>query len=170
MNKTLDWVVLGRFGRVHGIKGFIRVHSFTEPPEGILGYTVWHAFIANQWQLIKLVRTELTNKALLVQVEGYDEREQIAQLTNKEIAIERSQLPSLKPGEYYWHELIGMQVVNQENNILGNVGEILPTGANDVLVVSGDKRYLIPYLPQQTIVSINSNLRLITVDWGLDYY
>ncbi len=169
MNTNSEWLVVGRFGRPHGIKGFITVVSFTEPRENILNYTHWHVSINNQWQPLNLVNTTVNNKFILAQVEGYTEREDVARLTNHEIAIKREQLPTLKPDEYYWHELVGMAVVTQEGIELGSVSEIIETGSNDVLVVMGEQRYLIPFLPDDVILQINSSQRLITVDWDPDF-
>lgn len=169
MDKTIDWVVVGRFGRTHGIKGFITVHSFTEPRDNLLRYTDWHACIDKEWRPLKTLRTEVYDKHILAQIEGYEGPEQVAVLTNVDIAVSREQLPSLAPGEYYWHELVGMQVVNQQGLVFGKVVDIMPTGANDVLVVEGDKRRLIPYLPGQFIIEINASQRLISVDWDADF-
>jgi 16S rRNA processing protein RimM len=169
VNNSAGWVIVGRFGRAHGIKGFVRVNSFTEPPDNILGYTNWHAYIAKQWVPLKILQTEIHDKAILVQIEGYNEREQVAHLTNREIAVSRSQLPLLKQGEYYWFELIGMQVVNQLGQSLGRVTEIMPTGSNDVLVVEGEKRHLVPYLLGQFVIDIDTKQGLITVDWDVDF-
>ncbi|CDZ77956.1 Ribosome maturation factor RimM [Legionella massiliensis] len=169
MDKSSDWVVVGRFGRAHGIKGFVTVHSFTDPRENILRYTDWHAYIAKQWQPLKILHLEINDKSILAQIEGYREREQVANLTNVEIAISRSQLPSLMPGEFYWHELVDMQVVNQQGQLFGKVVEIMPTGANDVLVIEGDKRYLIPYLPGKFVIDVDRDQKLIKVDWDMDF-
>ena len=169
MNTNSEWLVVGRFGRPHGIKGFITVVSFTEPRENILNYTNWHVSINNQWQPLNLVNTTVNNKFILAQVEGYTVREDVARLTNHEIAIKREQLPTLSPDEYYWHELVGMTVVTQEGVALGSVSEIIETGSNDVLVVMGEQRYLIPFLPDDVILQINSSQRLITVDWDPDF-
>lgn len=169
MDKATDWVVVGRFGRAHGIRGFVTVHSFTEPRDNILRYTDWHAYISQQWQPLNILHIEVNDKFILAQVEGYSEREQVANLTNIDIAISRVQLPSLKPGEYYWHELVGMDVVNLQGVSFGKVKEIMPTGANDVLVVEGTKRYLIPYLPGKFIADINPSQHLIRVDWDADF-
>lgn len=169
MNNQANWVVIGRFGRPHGIKGFVTVHSFTEPRDNILRYTDWHAFINNQWQPVKALRVEIHNKAIVAQIDGYPERELASRLTNIEIAVNKEQLAQLEPGEYYWHQLIGMQVVNEKGDVFGQVTEVMPTGANDVLIVEGEKRYLIPYLPDQFILNINDSERIITVDWDLDF-
>ncbi|MCW8409578.1 ribosome maturation factor RimM [Legionella sp. PATHC035] len=169
MNNQENWIVIARFGRPHGIKGFVTVHSFTEPRDNVLKYTNWHAFINNKWQPIKLLRAEVQTKSIIAQIEGYPERESVAHLTNIEIAVQQEQLETLKPGEYYWHQLIGMNVINQKGESFGTVTEIIPTGANDVLVVEGTKRHLIPYLLDQFILDIDTNQQLITVDWDMDF-
>lgn len=169
MEKEVDWIVIGRFGRAHGIKGMVTVHSFTEPRENILRYTQWHAMINKQWQPLELLRVEVTNKHILALVEGFADREKVEGLTNIEIAVLREQLPQLAPGDYYWHELVGMQVVDQQGACFGTVVEIMPTGSNDVMVVEGEKRYLIPYIPGRFVTSINALEKLIIVDWDTDF-
>lgn len=169
MSNNSEWLVIGRFGRPHGIKGFITVVSFTEPRENILNYTHWHIGSNDQWQPLNILQTNVNNKLILVQVEGYAEREHVARLTNVEIAVKREQLQPLKSDEYYWHELVGMNVVTQHNIVLGIVSEIMATGSNDVLVVLGERRHLIPFLPKDVILDINPSQRLITVDWDPDF-
>lgn len=164
-----DWVVIGRFGRPHGIKGFLTVISFTEPRENILQYKDWHALINKQWLPLKLLQLDVNNKFILALVEGYLQREEAARLTNVEIAVKRIQLPTLQEGEYYWHQLMGMQVVTLEGDILGDVNDMMSTGSNDVLVVVGEKRHLIPYLPGKSVIEINDSQRKITVDWDKDF-
>lgn len=169
MNTVGDWVVVGRFGRPHGIKGFVTVHSFTEPRDNILRYTDWHALIQKQRQPLKLVQVEVQTKSIIALVQGYEERELAAKLTNVDIVVPASQLPALPAGEYYWHQLVGMQVVNQQGTVFGKVTDLMSTGSNDVLVVQGDKRLLIPYLRDQFVLDIDDNLKVITVDWDLDF-
>lgn len=169
MNKNDDWVILGQFGRAHGIKGFITVHSFTEPRENILRYDEWYVHLNNQWQMLALLQIEVNDKHILVKVDGYNEREQIAALTNVEIGVPGKELPELEEGEYYWHQLIGMQVINQSGEDFGLVQEIIPTGANDVLAVQGDRRYLIPYLPGRYVIKVDPVQRQIVVDWDKDF-
>ena len=169
MDTNNDWVIIGRFGRPHGIKGLLTVISFTEPRDNISSYTDWHANINHQWQPLKLLHLEMNNKSILTQVEGNQDRDAVARLTNIDIAVKRHQLPSLQQGEYYWHQLVGMRVVTQEGTALGTVTEMMSTGANDVMVVVGEKRHLIPYLPGTAVIEINDTQRLITVDWDVDF-
>lgn len=169
MENQTNWVVIGRFGRPHGIKGFVTVHSFTDPRDNILRYTDWHVHLNNKWQPIKLLCVETHSKAIVAQVEGYPERELVARLTNAEIAVHQDQLAELESGQFYWRQLIGMSVINQNGESFGKIIEILPTGSNDVLVVQGEKRHLIPYLPGQYVINIDQDQQVITVDWDLDF-
>lgn len=169
MDQQENWIIIAQFGRPHGVKGFVTVHSFTEPRDNVLKYANWHAFIHNQWQPIKLIGVEVQKKSIITKIEGYPDRESVARLTNVTIAVQQDQLESLKPGDYYWHQLIGMNVTNQQGEPFGSVTELIPTGANDVLVVVGDRRHLIPYLPDQVILSIDPKKQLIIVDWDLDF-
>lgn len=165
MNNETDWVVLGRFGRPQGLKGLVRVISFTDPESSILKYTPWHMQQNSMWVPVELTNSLTQNKSILVQVAGYVQREEVAQLTHIEIGVLRSRLPKLPSGEYYWHDLANMCVRNLSGVVLGHVEDVLPTGANDVLVVCGEKRHLIPYIPDMYIVSIDSEQRQIVVDW-----
>lgn len=169
MENSLRWVVMGRFGRVHGIKGFITLHSHAEQRNTILNYTPLYAFINNQWQEIELEEVVITNKHILVRVAGYNERERVAYLTNCDIAITKEQLPDLPADEFYWHQLMGMKVINQKGELLGTVCEMMPTGANDVLIVTGEKRFLIPYLPGRTVINVDTQQQTIEVDWDSDF-
>ncbi len=164
-----EWVIVGRFGRPHGIKGFVSVYSFTEPSDNILSYSDWHVSLNHSWQPIKILSVQIHNKTIVAQIEGYPERESVALLTNVEIAIRKEQLASLAPDEYYWHQLIGMKVINQQAQEFGRIIEIMPTGSNDVLVVQGEKRHLIPYLPGQFIIEINDKSQTMIVDWDMDF-
>lgn len=169
MRNLDNWIVVGRFGRPHGVKGFVTVHSFTEPRDNILQYEDWYICLNNQWQAIKLSDVELLNKSIIAKVDGYPEREMVAQLTNVDIGIPQEKLEHLQSGEYYWHQLIGLNVVNLSGEDLGQVAELMATGSNDVLVVTGKKRCLIPYLPERYVLDINLDQQKITVDWDADF-
>ena len=164
-----NWIVVGRFGRPNGIKGLITVISSTEPRDKILQYTNWHIKKDGLWQPITRLHDSITDKHVLTAVVGYPQREDVARLTNAEIAIQQEELPALAPGEYYWRDLIGMQVIQANGTLLGIVDEILPTGSNDVLIVVGEQRYLIPYLPDSVILKVDRDNQQITVDWDLDF-
>jgi 16S rRNA processing protein RimM len=169
VNDATDWLVIGRFGRPHGVKGLITIISFTEPRENILNYARWHVCKNSQWLPLGDLKTTVNNKFILAEIEGYHDRDQVALLTNLDIAIQRDQLKTLKPDEYYWHELVGMKVVNHQGEIFGEVTEMMATGSNDVLVVQGVRKHLVPYLPDEVVTNIDANQRIITVDWDADF-
>ncbi len=168
---TPEWVVVGKFGRPQGIKGFIRVISFTEPRDNILQYPDWS--IQKQrtsWESIKRLDERVMPQHMLVQVDGYPSREAVSLLTNVEIAVLKNILPALDAGEFYWHELTGMRVIHESGAVLGIVDSLFATGSNDVLVVMDDnKKRLIPYLLDDVILEINESNREITVRWDLDF-
>jgi len=164
-----DWVVVGRFGRPHGVKGYISVHSFTEPRQNIFSYPDWYVRKSGRWQLLNIISAEEHARSIMVLLKEFQVREKVAELTNLDIAIPAGQLPALAPGDYYWHQLTGMMVVNAKGEELGTVVEIMATGSNDVLVVVGKKRHLIPYRPGVVVLEVCEEKRKITVDWDGEY-
>lgn len=164
-----EWIIIARFGKPHGIKGLITVNSFTDPRDNILQYTHWHGYIHGNWKPLTLTSLDIKGNAIIGHVEGCLTRDDAAVLTNTDIGIKRNQLPALQPGEFYWHQLLGLQVITPQGDVLGEVVDIMPTGSNDVLVIKGHKRHLIPYLIGQVILNVDEKQRLITVDWDADF-
>jgi 16S rRNA processing protein RimM len=169
MGDVVEWVIVGRFGRPHGLKGFAVVNSFTEPRENLLKYTDWNAYLNNKWQPIKLEHIEVNTKSIIAKVEGYAGRDEVSRLTNVNIGVKRDALPELTDGDFYWHQLIGMQVKSVQGIEFGKVVEILATGSNDVLVIEGKQRYLIPYLPGKVVLNVDEQNKTILVDWEEDF-
>lgn len=164
-----EWLVIARFGRPHGVKGWVNVIPFTEPADNIFLYSEWHVYKDGEWRPINLVNLQAQSQKFIAQLEGCDQREEAALLTNLEIAVSSTQLPSLKPGEYYWHDLVGMEVSNTKGYTLGKVTELMSTGSNDVLVIQGEKRHLLPYLPDQVVLEVNKSKKIMVVDWDEDF-
>ena len=105
-----EWTVIGCFGRPHGVKGYITVHSFTQQRDDILSYDDWHIQKDNQLQIIKPLDSIARDKYIITTVDKYDTREEVAALTNQNIMVKSSQLPILPDGEYYWHQLLNLKV------------------------------------------------------------
>ena len=163
------WVTMGRFCRPHGIKGFIRVLSFTDPRENILNYPRWFIQVNNTWELVKRLDVQVTHHHVLVRIENYATRESVSNLTNLDIAVLADDRPKLDPGEYYWDDLVGMQVVDAHGAVMGIVHEMMATGSNDVMVVEGVQRQLIPYLPGDVVLDVDPVARTISVAWDVDF-
>lgn len=164
-----DKVIIGRLGAAFGVRGWLKVNSFTEPFDNILSYQPWLIRRKGQWQTVGIEDIEIHGKSIVVKLQGCDDREKAKLFTNAEIAIEKTQLPALEKDEYYWTDLIGLRVTNKENIDLGIVESLMATGANDVLVVVKNKQQrLIPYI-KQVILKINLEQRKLLVDWDKDF-
>jgi 16S rRNA processing protein RimM len=165
-------ITLGKVGAVYGIKGWLKIHSFTDDPEAILDYLPWSLKLGNKIQTVEVTDWRKHNKSLVVKVAKYDDRDQAQTLVGSEVLVKSSVLPDLPDGEFYWRDLIGMAVVTDKGYDLGTVSDIMETGANDVLVVKANrndafsqKERLIPYLFEQVVVSVSMENKQICVDW-----
>ncbi|MCG9683803.1 ribosome maturation factor RimM [Vibrio sp. Isolate23] len=173
-NETMssEKIVVGKFGATYGIRGWLKVFSYTDNTESIFDYTPWFINQKGEWVERKVESWKRHNKGLVVKLEGLDVREDAQLLTNFEIAIDPAVLPELPEDEFYWRDLIGMQVVTDKGYDLGTVSDMLETGSNDVLVVKanlkdafGQKERLIPFLEEQVIKLIDREAQRIEVDW-----
>jgi len=162
------WVLLGRIVGVFGVKGWVRIESYTRPREAIFGYSPWGLGLKAGWERRAVIDGEARSKSLVARIEGIDDRELARELIGTEIAVPRDDLPAPDEGEIYWADLIGCSVVNQENQEFGNVTGLLETGANDVLIVEGEKERLIPYT-DQVVKDVDLDRAQIRVDWDKDF-
>ena len=159
---------MGRIVGLFGIKGWVKVHSYARPRAEILNSSPWQVKLPEGWRELKVAEGRAHGQGVVVRLEGFEDRERAAQLVGAEIALRREQLPALKPGEYYWAQLEGLKVVNREGVELGVVSHLLETGANDVLVVSGDRERLIPFIAA-AIRRVDLEAGVIEVDWEADF-
>ena len=171
MNKE-DQITLGKVGAVYGIKGWLKIHSFTDELEAILDYFPWSLKLGDKTQTVEVTDWRKHNKGLIVKVGKIDDRDEAQALVGSEILTSGDSLPDLPQGEFYWRDLIGMNVVTTQGYDLGVVSDMMETGANDVLVVKANlndgfnkKERLIPYLLEQVIESVSIENKQICVDW-----
>lgn len=169
MQKENEIIPVGRFGKTHGLMGWIKVISYTIPGENIFQYNPWFIQDKDQWNLFEMDRRETADRYLIVHVKGVEDVTQIQYLVGKEIGVERSQFPVLKQGQYYWADLIGFNVIDQNGNRLGHVESFLETGAHDVLVITGNKRCLIPFMKNKIVKNIDKEQKIINVDWDSEF-
>lgn len=168
-------VTMGRIGRLYGIKGWLKLISYTDPQDNILDFRNLFAFIGGRWQGIEMDQSKVHGKGLIAHFAGYDDPDEARNLTGVELAVQVKDLPALEEDDFYWHELVGMRVVTEAGQFLGTVAKLLETGANDVLVIAAtegsidDKERLVPYLPERVIKQVSRAERSITVDWDPDY-
>ncbi|GAA5120706.1 ribosome maturation factor RimM [Alloalcanivorax gelatiniphagus] len=169
-------LVVGRIVSVHGVKGWVKVYSYTDPIENIFDYQPWYLFDDGAWREVKLGGRRRQGKGLVAGLDGYDDREQARrELVGREIAVPRSQLPESGDDEYYWRDLIGLRVKLDDGRDLGRVHSLMETGANDVLVVRGDgdsldrQERLLPWTPGQVVRDVDLDAGELRVDWDPEF-
>lgn len=162
-------LVLGRISGVFGVKGWIKVYSHTEPREKITDYSPWLVKLKQGWREFEVLEGQRHGKTVIARLRGIDDRDEAQQLSGADIAVHQAQLEELPENEYYWHQLEGLQVVNTEGVELGRISHLLETGANDVMVVQGEKERLIPYTPGVAVIQVDLEARRVTVDWDPDF-
>jgi 16S rRNA processing protein RimM len=194
-------IIVGRITGVYGIKGWIKVFSHTDPMEAIVDYSPWfirpRAKSQAVWTQVKLKAGKRHAKTVVAKLDGCNDRDAAMAYVGTEIAILPQQLESLKEkNEYYWRDLIGLRVINQQNVELGVVKSLLETGANDVLVVASEvereiepeevtdissnavsnnteavkvKERLIPWTMNNAIIAVDLERQIIEVDWDAEF-
>ncbi|MBD3671526.1 MAG: ribosome maturation factor RimM [Gammaproteobacteria bacterium] len=166
---TDEPVLLGRINGLHGVRGWVKVYSFTEPRENILNYRPWLVRIQGQWREISLKQGRRQGKGVVAQLEGYSDRDEAAALIGSDIAITRDQMPPAAKDEYYWADLVGCMVVTVDGVELGQVDGLFETGANDVMVVKGERERLLPFIQTDVIKQVDLDEKRIEVDWDPEF-
>jgi 16S rRNA processing protein RimM len=160
---------VGKISGVFGIKGWVKVFSFTDNRENILKYSPWLLKKAGETKTIKVIGGNLQGKAVVAQLDGIHDRDQAESLMGWDIFILPEQLPKAARDEYYWSDLIGLKVENTDGVEFGVITGLLETGANDVIIVQGEQERCIPFLQGKTVVSIDLNAGKMVVDWDADF-
>jgi 16S rRNA processing protein RimM len=158
-------ILVGRIAGIYGVKGWLKIVSYTRPPENIFIYSPWLIKQDDTWQETGLLEGKVHGKGLIAALEGITERDAARRLIGADIGIYRTLLPELPPGEYYWDDLLDMQVNNRQGKVLGRLKEIMQTGANDVLVIEGEGRHLIPLIWDMYVMGVDQTKGIIEVDW-----
>ena len=162
-------VPLGRISGVFGVRGWVKVHSDTAPRDNILRYSPWYLQRGEDWEVRKLLDGHLQGKGLVARLQGCSDRDQAAALLGCVIAVPRDRLPALEPNEFYWSDLEGQRVVTAEGVELGRVSHLFATGANDVMVVKGERERLLPYVWGRVVLDVDLEAGLIRVDWDPEF-
>ena len=170
-------VVLGRISGHFGVKGWLKVVSYTRPIDQLLEYDEWFLSRLDDeepWTKTRVSESRQNSKGFVVKLSGFDSREESEVLVGCDIGIDKSQLEQLPEGDYYWLELIGLNVINLEGLDLGRIDHLLETGANDVLVVHQDLAQgepverLLPWTPD-VVTRVDLEDKVIIVNWKEDY-
>ncbi|MEI2455837.1 ribosome maturation factor RimM [Lysobacter firmicutimachus] len=171
MSDTTRRILLGRVLGAFGIRGEVKLESWTEPRAAIFRYQPWTVRDPQgRERELSGVRGRESGKYLIATFPDVTDRDAVEAMRGTEIYVPRSALPPPKPGEYYWVDLEGLRVVTTEGVSLGTVSHLFATGANDVLVARDDERErMIPFVIPQYVLSVDFEANLVTVDWDPDF-
>ncbi|OED40754.1 16S rRNA processing protein RimM [Chromatiales bacterium (ex Bugula neritina AB1)] len=162
-------ITLGKISAPFGVRGWTKVTSFTTPPERLLDYKKWRLVQRGGEKSLTVLQGRIHGKFLVVLFEGLSDRDDVAKLTNATVVVTREDLPPVDEGDYYWADLIGLEVQTTNGIKLGKISSLMETGANDVLVISGDRERLVPWVMDDVVVSVDLDSRFLVVDWDPDF-
>lgn len=170
LSESAELVVVGKITGLFGVRGWVKLFSHTDPRENILRYQNWFLQGGGEPESFELEQGKRHGKTVIAKLHGIEDREQAAGLIGRMVMVERSAFAALDADEFYWADLIGLQVVTEDGIALGVVDHLLETGANDVLVVMQDGRErLIPYIRGEVIKQVDRTGRRIIVDWDPEF-
>ncbi|PPD03846.1 MAG: ribosome maturation factor RimM [Methylobacter sp.] len=162
-------IEVGKICGVFGIQGWVKVFSYTDPIDNILSYSPWLLKNNADNKIIKVIRGKFQGKGIIAQLEDISDRDLAEALIGFDIFIDASQLPKAAAGEYYWSDLIGLVVETLDGVSLGRIDSLMETGANDVIIVQGEKERAIPFLQGSTIKTIDLAAGKMVVDWDPEF-
>jgi 16S rRNA processing protein RimM len=169
-NETDPMVIMGRVAGAQGILGWVKLKTYTEFADSLAEFPVW--WLGEEqgpWHEISVEKFALQSKGLIAKFPGCNDRTTAEKYKGLLVAVPRSSLPQQAEGEYYWADLIGLDVVNLAGERLGKVGNLMDTGANQVLCVAGESgELLIPFIAS-VIQQVDVAGKVIRVDWSADY-
>lgn len=167
-----EFIPVGKISGIFGVKGWMKVFSFTEPRQNILGYSPLYISRKGEWVEAKISGGRAQGKGIVIGLVDITDPDQVLPLIGSELAITKKQLKPTAKDEFYWSDLIGLEVINLRNEVLGQVKEVLATGAHDVLLVQDkehDVERLIPFVMGEIVEQVSLDDNVIQVNWELDY-
>lgn len=169
MSAAEKWVILGRVSGVFGVKGWLKVQSYTEPRDNIVGFGAWTLRMNGVDHAFEVEDGHSHAGSVVAKLHGVDDREQAREWIGADIAVARERLPAIAQGELYWTDLEGLEVRTTTGIVLGKVDHLLATGGNDVLVLDSVPQRLIPFVVGAVVKEVNLESGHIVVDWSPDY-
>jgi len=158
-------VILGKVIGHFGVRGWVKIFSYTKPKQAILEYKEISLKDEQQWKSIEIEEGKVHGKNILIKIKDIENHEGAEQFLGKYLGVSRENFPQLPDGHYYWADLVGMEVKDLTGNKIGNISYMLETGANDVMVIENENEILIPFLIDRVVKSVDLKLNKIVVDW-----
>jgi 16S rRNA processing protein RimM len=166
-------VTLGRIAGVFGVQGWLKVRSYSDPQANLLRYRRWFLKGTPERE-VRVLEGRNHGQMLVVQLSEpggapITDRDLAARFVGAEIEVPREELPKLKRGEYYWIDLVGLEVRTASDEVLGKVESVTDNGAQAVLVLGGERQRLIPFVHGAVIQSVDLKAGRIVADWSADW-
>lgn len=143
--------------------------SYTEPRDNMLTYASWLVGSDGQLRKFEVENSRWNGKVMVAKLAGIQDRDESAELIGRGIFVDRVDLPELEHDEFYWADLIGLEVLTEDGVCLGRIEQLMETGANDVLVVRGDRERLIPFVLREVVKQVDLAQGRLIVDWMPDF-
>ena len=168
-----NMVVMGRIVAPYGVFGWLKIVPDTEAFDGLFDYDTWWLGKGDDWREYQVETAKVHNDVLVVKLAGIDDRDAAFACKGKQVAVPREQLPEPEDNEYYWSDLIGLNVKNQQGVDFGSIIDVFETGANDVLVVKRDdapknEERLLPFIAA-VVLEVDLEAKTMLVDWDEDF-
>ncbi len=158
-------VTLGRVSGLLGVKGWLKIYSYTDPRDSIVDFATWVLRSGDDERTVEIEDGRKHGRTVAVKLKAIDDRDQAQALVGADIAVERDALAPCEPGEYYWTDLEGSAVVTAQGEPLGRLDYLFETGGHDVMVVIGDRQRLIPFVREKVVREVRLEQGVIVVDW-----
>lgn len=164
-------IIVGKISGVYGVKGWVKVYSYTDPREAISDYSPWYLKQRGKWIEVKVESCKPQAKTIIAKLDGCNDRDAAMLLSGTEVSIRPEQLKPLKKESYYWRDLVGLRVINQQDFDFGVVKSLMETGSNDVLVVKSEagEEALIPWTLGLAVLEVDLEKGEIKVDWDKEF-
>ncbi len=161
----MAWIELGRVGAPWGVKGWVHVISYTDPPDGIFEYRQWALRLGSGERITRrVIEGHPHSDRLVARLEGIEDRDRAAALAGAVIEVDRTELPPTGEREYYQADLIGLPVRNLEGAELGRVAHFVDAPTGPMMVVRGEREYWIPAVPRH-LTKVDLAIGVVLVDW-----
>jgi 16S rRNA processing protein RimM len=158
-------IEVGRLGAAHGVRGWLRVQSYTDPPQRLFEWKRWRLESGSEF---KLLEARPQGNGWVARLEGIDDRDAAGRLSGQVVLVERDELPPTTGREHYRADLVGFEVKNVEGALLGVIDHFVDTPGNAVMVIKGAREYLVP-VSSQHLRSVDQGARRVIVDWPEDF-
>ncbi len=167
---TAERVEIGKVVDAFGIKGWLKIFSYCDPCNQISAYPIW--YLSSVTKPFPVAAARPHNQSLVAKLQGIDDCAQATAYRGCVISITSDSLPPLAEQEYYWYQLVGLEVINMRGERLGTIKRMVATGTHDIVTVSDSQQgaeYFIPYVHQVYIKAIDFDCRKMTVDWDKEW-